>query len=204
LSRTRALGAGIAVLAAAAAAPAAGAAAAPRAATPRALLDAARLQGFYGVSGVVTKAVGVPGEHRGERVSRTWAFNPPPSCSSGQCATIELVRTRASGVDELLLTRRGPALYSGAGAFLAPVRCHGRLYRKGQLATFTITVRITAAEAQGSAVQATGFAATYTGAARTGLTRCVNTPSHDSARYVGAPAAGATRRVASTRSSTAS
>ena len=203
MSRTRA-GAGIAVLAAAVAAavPAVGAAGA---ATPPALLGAARLQGFYAVSGAVTTAVGVPGEHRGERVSRRWTFIAPPSCSSGQCATVELVRTRASGVDELLLTRRGPALYSGAGAFLAPVRCHGRLYRKGQLATFTITVRITAALAQGAAVQATGFTATYTGAGRIGLTRCVNAPSHDSARYVGTqPAAAATRRVASTRSSTGS
>jgi hypothetical protein len=193
-------GAGIAVLAAVAAMPAAAAAA-----TPPALLGAARLQGFYAVSGVVTTAVGVPGEHRGQRVSRQWTFIPPSSCSSGQCATIELARTRAGGVDQLLLTRRGPALYSGAGAFLAPVRCHGRVYLNGQLANFTITVRITAAVAQGAAVQATGFTATYTGAKRIGLTRCVNSPSHDSARYAGTqPAATATRRVPSTRSSTGS
>jgi hypothetical protein len=193
-------GAGIAVLAAVAAMPAAA-----TAATPPALLGAARLQGFYAVSGVVTTAVGVPGEHRGERVSRHWTFIPPPSCSSGQCATIELARTRAGGVDQLLLTRRGPALYSGAGAFLAPVRCHGRLYLKGQLANFTITVRITAAVAQGAAVQAARFTATYTGAKRIGLTRCVNSPSHDSARYAGTqPAVAATRRVPSTRSSTGS
>lgn len=208
MSRPRS-GAGIAVLtvlaAAVAAVPGAAAAAAPAAATPPALLGAARLQGFYAVSGVVTSAVGVPGERRGERVSRRWTFIPPDSCSGGQCATIELFRTRAGGVDQLLLTRRGPGLYSGAGAFLAPVRCHGRMYRKGQLANFTIAVRITAAVAQGTAVQATGFTATYTGAKRIGLTRCVNSPSHDSARYAGIqPAAAATRRLASTRSSTGS
>ena len=207
MSRPRA-GAGIAVLtvlAAAVAVPDAAAAATPADATPPALLDAASLQGFYAVSGVVTAAVGVPSEHRGERVSRRWTFIPPDSCSSGQCATIELIRTRAGGTDELPLTRSGPAVYSGTGAFLAPVRCHGRIYRKGQLAAFTITVRITAAVAQGAAVQATGFAATYTGARRIGLTRCVNPPSHDAARYAGTqPAAAATRRLASTRSSTGS
>lgn len=39
--------------------------------TPLPVLDAARLQGVFVVSGVVTQAVGVPGEHRGEPVTRT-------------------------------------------------------------------------------------------------------------------------------------
>jgi len=193
--RARALAAGLAILAGAPPALAAG--------TPAPILDSARLQGFYGVAGVVTKAVGVPGERRGEHVSRTWAFLP--MCPTGACPTIKLVRTRATGKDTLLLYRRSPALYSGAGSFLAPVRCHGRLYRKGELATFTITVRITAAALQGAVVQATGFRATYTGGVRTGLTRCFSAPSYDSARYVAAPpAVAAIRSVASTRLSNAS
>jgi len=171
--------------------------------TPLPVLDAARLQGVFVVSGVVTQAVGVPGEHRGEPVTRTWALLP--ACPVGACATIGLVRTRAAGQDELLLHRRGPGLYSGDGTFVAPVRCAGRLYQQGEGATFTITIQITAAVAQGAAVPATGFSAAYRNRARIGLTRCFSAPSYDSARYVGAPAAaGAIRSVASTRSSTAS
>lgn len=167
------------------------------------ILDAARLQGVFAVSGVVTQAVGVPGEHRGERVIRTWALLE--TCPVGACATVVLVRARAAGQDKLLLHLRAPGLYSGDGAFVAPVRCGGRLYRNGERAKFTITIQITAAVVQGAVVQATGFSASYRNRARTGETRCFSAPSYDSARYVGAPATtGAIRSVPSTQSSTAS
>ena len=70
---------------------------------------------------------------------------------------------------------------------------------------FTITVRITAAVATSAAVDATQVTATYRNRERIGLTRCVAPPSYDSASYRGAPSATpAIRRVARTRSSTAS
>jgi hypothetical protein len=171
---------------------------------PIPFLRMARLQGLFHVTGVVTAAVRVPGEHRGEHVSRTWAFIP--SCpAAGVCPTIRLVRTRANGIDKLVLHRRRPDFYSGVGAFVAPARCGGRLYRHGEQVPFRITVRITAAVVQGTAIQATRFDASYRNRVRTGLTRCVSIPSYDSARYVGvAPPPGLTRNVASARSSTAS
>jgi len=172
---------------------------------PAPLLAGARLQGFYVVSGIVTTAVGVPGEHRGDHVRRIWALQPPAACPTGPCETVALIRRRAAGTDKLLLRRRRAAFYSGVGAFLAPVRCGGRLYRKGELVTFTITLQITAVAVQGTDVQATGFVAHYRNRGRLGLTRCVSPPSYDSASYLGsALPPGAIRSVASTRSSTAS
>jgi len=195
--RRRALTAGLVVLSGAPAALAAG--------PPAPLPASARLQGFFAMTGVITQAVGVPGEHRGEPVSRTWAFVPPASCPTGPCPTIELVRKRAKGSDKLVLSQGAPGLYSGVGAFLAPVRCRGRLYRRGALVPFTITVRVTAAAALGASTVATQVHASYRNPGRIGLTRCFSAPSYDSATYVGgALAAGAIRIVPSTRSSPAS
>jgi hypothetical protein len=173
------------------------------AASPDPLLAQARLGGVWGMLGTVTKAVGIPGEHRGEKVSRTWTFTP--QCVTGQCPTVALQRNRAGGTDSLLLTLRSPGYYTGAGSFYAAVRCRGISYAKGELVPFTVAVRITAAVATSAAVDATHVTATYRNRQRIGLTRCVSPPSHDSASYRGAPSAtGAIRRVARTRSSTAS
>ena len=156
-------------------------------ASPDPLLAQARLGGVWDMLGRVTKAVGIPGEHRGEAVSRTWTFTP--QCVTGQCPTVTLLRNRAGGTDSLLLT----------------VRCHRVSYAKGEVVPFTITVRITAAVATSAAVDATRVTATYRNQERIGLTRCVSPPSYDSASYRGAPSATpAIRRVARTRSSTAS
>jgi hypothetical protein len=180
-------------------APVAGSAAA--AADP--LLAQARLGGVWGMAGTVIRAVGIPGERRGEKVSRAWTFTP--LCPIGQCATVALQRTRSRGIDSLVLTRRSPGSYTGTGWFYAPVRCHRVSYRKGELVPFTIAVRITAAVATSAAVDATRITATYRNRARIGLTRCVSPPSYDSARYIGAPApTPAIRSVARTRSRTAS
>jgi hypothetical protein len=182
--------------------PALAATAAPTRSTSRQLLARAHLQGFYGVSGVVTRANNVPGESKGELVTRIWAF--PASCP-GQCRRIVLVRQRAGGKDTVVLHRRQPAYYSGTGSFNAPVRCNGRLHKNGERANFTITLRITGAVAQGNLVQATSFTATYNNPDRVALTRCVTLPSSDAARYVGTPPAVAvTLKVPSRRSSTGS
>jgi hypothetical protein len=172
-------------------------------APPDPLAAQARLGGAWAMLGQVTRAVGIPGERRGETVSRTWTFTP--LCPVGQCPTVALQRNRSAGTDSLVLTRRSPGYYMGTGSFYAPVRCHRVSYRKGQLVPFTITVRITAAVAAGAAVDATRVTATYRNRKRIGLTRCVSPPSYDSASYVGGPApTSAIRRLARTRSSTAS
>jgi hypothetical protein len=182
--------------------PALAATAAPTRSAPKQLLVRAHLQGFYGVSGVVTRANNVPGESKGQLVTRIWAF--PASCP-GQCRRIVLVRQRASGNDTVILHRRKPAYYSGTGSFNAPVRCNGRLHKNGERANFTITLRITGAVAQGNVVQATSFTATYNNPGRVALTRCVTLRSSDAARYVGTPPAiGVTSNVPSRRSSTGS
>jgi hypothetical protein len=178
------------------------AATAPTTSTPKRLLARAHLQGFYAVSGVVTRAKNVPGEHKGQRVTRVWAI--PASCP-GQCPRIVLVRQSAHGKDTVVLHWRRPAYYSGTGSFNAPVRCDGRTYKAGERANFTITLRITAAAVQGNQVEATRFTATYNNPHRIALTRCVTLPSSDAARYVGTPpAVGVTFRVASSRPNTGS
>jgi hypothetical protein len=166
-------------------------------------LAQARLGGVWGMQGEVTKAVGIPGERPGETVSRTWTFTP--LCPIGQCPTVALQRNRSGGADSLVLTLRSPGFYKGSGSFYSPVRCHGVSYRKGERVPFTISVRIIAAVATSAAVDATRVTATYRNRQRIGLTRCVSPPSYDSAGYAGAPSpVPAIRRVARTRSSTAS
>jgi hypothetical protein len=185
--------------------PGAPAAAAP---VPPALLAAARLQGYWTASGVVTKAVNVPGEHRGDLVTRTWAF--VPVCPNGACPTVGLVRQRATGYDDIVLHSVQPGVFVGTGSFYAPARCGATLFRKGELVPYTITVTITGvAQQPDGSVLATTFAATYRNARRFGLTRCYSAPSYDSASYVGAPStpppsAGAIRRERRTSSSTGS
>lgn len=193
--RLRLIATGLALLAGAPAAVADG--------PPPSLVASANLQGSYGVVGVITKAVGVPGEHRGQHVLRSWTFTS--SCPAGPCPTVDLVRQRQGGLDHLVLNRVGPSSYSGVGAFYAPVRCHRRVYQRGALALFTIKVTITAATVQGQSVLATNFIAFYRNRGRLGLTRCFSAPAYDSASYLGGwLAATSIRRVARIRPSTAS
>ncbi|MDQ6836237.1 MAG: hypothetical protein M3016_08630 [Actinomycetota bacterium] len=158
----------------------------PTAASANALSHDARLEGFFQANGVVTKAVGIPGERRGQHVTRTWQFIP--SCPTGVCATVQLVRGRAHGFDRLRLHRRRPGYYTGIGSFLVAVRCAGRRYAAGERARYTITLTITSTVAQGANVIATGFTATYRNPVRVGLTPCYSAPSYDSAHYHGVPA----------------
>jgi hypothetical protein len=177
------------------------------------LLASARLQGVFTMSGRVTDAVDIGGEHRGEVVRRTWTFTSP--CPAGACPTVALLRARNRAVaplsDQLVLRLRSPGLYSGGATFLAPMRCAGTRYAKGEAAPFTIDVRVTAAQVVGDQVLATGVRAFYRNPRRIGLTKCVSAPAHDAARYTGTlvpapPAApgGATRSEPRTASSAAS
>jgi hypothetical protein len=153
------------------------------------LTQNARLQGTFIVKGTVRSAVNVPGERRGEKLTRRWSFTP--KCPVGACGTVQLARQRgAKSTDTLLLHRRRPGYYTGTGSFTVPVRCNGRIDRHGERARFTITVTITSATAAaaGAPATATGFTATYRNPSRTGLTKCYSAPAYDSARYTGTPA----------------
>jgi hypothetical protein len=172
--------------------------------------SAARLQGFFALDGAITKAVNVPGEHRGQLVRRVWAFIP--QCGTGACARVKLVRERASGVATVILRRRSPAFYAGNGTYYAPARCQGRRYLKGERVSYRVTVRVTAAVLLGTTIEAARVRAVYDNALRTGLTPCVSVPADDAARYLGSllapapapPPAGSIRSERSTRLTTAS
>jgi hypothetical protein len=153
-------------------------------APPPPLVAAARLQGVWGLNGLVTKAVGVPGERAGQTFTRLWRFTP--LCQAGACTAILLQRPRVGGGDRILLQRRGAGFYTGVGTFVAPLRCQGRTFSRGALVPFTISVQITAAGQLGTLVQATQLHATYRNRKRINLTRCVPAPSYDSAGYGGA------------------
>jgi hypothetical protein len=145
---------------------------------------AAQLQGAFQMSGTVTVAHFVRGEHVGDVVQRTWTFTP--QCAAGPCATVQLVRTRATGTDTLMLHAIGPNAYTGRGSFLAPLRCAGRIYRPGEVIPFRISVQVTnTAPAAGGGMVPTQISATYVNRSRRNLTPCLALPSHDAARYTG-------------------
>ena len=167
-----------------------GPAAEPTAAAVSPEIAAARLQGDYTVAGIVTRAVGITGERRGQHVQRTWNFISP--CAAGACPVLGLHRQRAGATDPLFLRQTSPGTYTGAGIFAAPLRCHGRLYRAGSVVPYTITLQITTAAPQpDGSMQATGFTATYRNQGRVGHTPCYSPPSYDSARYMGVPSPAA-------------
>jgi hypothetical protein len=146
----------------------------------------AQLQGSFLMAGTVTVAYNVRGEHVGEAVQRSWAFTS--LCPTGPCATVRLVRQRATGTDTLTLHQTGPGAYAGAGEFSAPLRCMGRIYSPGQAVPFKITVHITATTASATGTVATAISATYVNSSRLNLTPCIGVLGHDSARYSGQPA----------------
>jgi hypothetical protein len=155
------------------------AAAAPRPVPPA--IAAARLQGQFLLEGRVTKAKHIPGERVGQVVSRTWTFNP--TCPSGTCDRIQLVRARASGTDTLVLRRRRPGYYVGAGTFFAPLRCGPRVYPQGAAVPFTVTVTVTASLDAPTGLVASRVNATYENRSRRNRTPCVGILGHDAATY---------------------
>jgi hypothetical protein len=160
----------------------------PTAAAATPSFGSARLQGEFLMNGHVTKSVNIRGEHVGETVKRKWFFTP--RCASGACSSIGLVRKRPHGTDTLTLTRQRPGFYAGSGKFYAPLRCGGRVYRKGESVPYTIQVRITAASTINGVDRATTVRAWYKNRRRHNLTRCVAIPGHDAAGYSGSLATG--------------
>jgi hypothetical protein len=129
------------------------------------------LQGVFQMTGTVTVAKNVRGEHVGQIVHRQWTFTP--LCPSAPCATVQLIRQRANGTDMVTLHAVGPDRYTGTGAFYAPLRCAGRVYPTGQEIPFNITVHVAAGQIH----------ATYVNASRLNLTPCIGVLGHDSVRY---------------------
>jgi len=91
--------------------------------------SAARLEGFFLLSGRVTAATNVRGERVGEQVRRIWAFDP--LCPAGSCEHVRLTRIRPGGRDQVLLHRVAAAYYIGRGHFYAPLSCAKRIYPEG-------------------------------------------------------------------------
>ena len=145
----------------------------------------ARLVGKFTLRGKVTRAHHVRGEHRGQRVTRTWRF--APRCARGVCTKVTLRRQRsASKVEKLTLSRTKIGTYSGRGKFYFALRCAGRVYKKGGLAKTKVTLSITrSATVQGQAF-ATALKATYSNPRRANRTPCHGRSlGRDGARYSG-------------------
>jgi hypothetical protein len=154
-------------------------------AVPGSALARIRLAGAFAMTGRITSAHAVPGEHAGEKVTRAWAFQP--LCPARQCRTEELVRSRATGEDKLRLHRPARVFghWTGQGSFFAPLRCGRRVYPRGERVFFTIKVRITGATVVDGVLLATSLKATYKSYRRTNRTRCVAALGHDAAVYTG-------------------
>jgi hypothetical protein len=143
-----------------------------------------RLAGTFQMTGRVTAAHYVRGEHVGEVVQRTWTFTP--LCATGPCSQVRLFRGRANDTDTLILTETSPGHYSGTGHFFAPLMCAGTVYSEGEEVPFGIKLQVTATTtAPDGTVLAQQISATYVNKTRLNLTRCVIVLGHDSARYTG-------------------
>jgi hypothetical protein len=159
-------------------------AAPPGAAPADPILGLARLAGQFQLAGRVTVSARINGERVGQRFLRTWTFTS--RCTTGACATVGLVRQRSGGHDTLKLHRRSPGYYTGSGSFYVPLRCGSRTYRHGELAPFSVAVRVTSAQRdQTGAVVATHVTASYSNSSRRNLTPCVAFPGRDAASYHG-------------------
>jgi hypothetical protein len=161
-------------------------------AAPRALAATApaRVQGRFTMRTVITTAVGVRGEHRGERLTRSWWIRPG-RCRRDVCGVLHLRRTRGHGRTLRLTLRRAPGGgYAGRGAFFVALSCRGRTHPHGARAPYTIRLRVTATRTVGGVRFAQRLAATYVNRTRIDRTGCSLGPSYDAARYSGRLVAG--------------
>jgi PKD domain len=145
----------------------------------------ARVQGRFTMRTVITAAVNVRGEHRGERLTRTWRIRPS-RCRGDVCRVLHVRRTRGQGRRlDLTLYRGRRGTYTGHGTFPVALSCHGRIVHRGALAPYTIRLRVTAARSVGGIRFARRLRATYVNRKRVDRTRCAFAPSYDAARYSG-------------------
>lgn len=145
----------------------------------------ARVQGRFTMRTVVTAAVNVRGEYRGERLTRTWRVRPS-RCQGDVCRRLSLRRTRGHGRRlGLTLYLRRDGSWVGRGSFFAALSCRGRIDRRGARAPYTIRLRVAATRTVGGIRFARRLQATYVSRARIDRTRCAIGPSYDAARYSG-------------------
>ena len=155
------------------------------AATPAGAATDARLTGRFTLKGKITRAVHVRGEHKGQRVTRTWRF--APQCGRGVCTKVTLRRQRsAEKVQKLTLARTKIGTYSGRGKFYFALRCAGRVYKKGGVARTKVTVTITRTRTIQGQPFATAVKARYSNPGRANRTPCRGRGlGSDAARYGG-------------------
>ena len=145
----------------------------------------ARVQGRFTMRTVITTAVNVRGEHRGERLTRSWRIRPS-GCLGDVCRVLHVRRTRGHGRRlGLALYRRGDGSWVGRGSFYVALSCRGRIDRHGALAPYTIRLRVAATRTVGGIRFARRVRATYVNRTRIDRTGCAMGPSYDAARYSG-------------------
>ena len=145
----------------------------------------ARLGGTFLMIGKLTSVRNVYGEHRGQKVQRTWIFLP--HCATGACNRVTLVRRRSGKHirDVVVLKRHKQNLYVGTGSFWIALNCGGKVIQHGGRATEKITVRVTRTRLIGPTLFAAGIKATYQNPSRVNLTACPGGIGQDAAAYSG-------------------
>ena len=143
------------------------------------------LDGTFAMQGTVTTAIHIKGEHRGERIRRTWLFRS--SCGQTACQAVDLFRLRGSrqSSDIVLLRRTGPIEYTGHSHFWVSLYCAHRLRPHGGRASETIGVHVLHAALVNGTWYATSIRATYVNPRRVNRTRCPGGIGHDAAAYAG-------------------
>jgi hypothetical protein len=146
--------------------------------------SAARLQGTWKMSGKVTRADGVRGERKGQRVTRKWTFTS--SCASGPCSKVTLRRERSNKqFDKLTLTRLGSAGYKGSGKFYVRLKCNGKTYNRGGIAYYKIGLSVTKSRTVQGKRFATAIRANYNNTRRVNKTPCGGSIGRDAGTYTG-------------------
>jgi PKD repeat protein len=146
--------------------------------------SAARLQGTWAMSGKVTRADNVRGEHKGQRLNRKWTFTS--SCASGACSKVSLRRERSNNqFDKLTLKRSGSSAYTGSGKFYVRLKCNGRTYNRGGIAYYTIRLSVTKSSTVQSKRFATRISAAYNNTKRVNKTPCAGSIGRDAGTYTG-------------------
>jgi hypothetical protein len=144
----------------------------------------ARLQGTWTMRGRVTRADGVRGERKGQRVVRKWSF--VSTCPAGPCATVDLSRERSlHQIDQLVLKRSATRKYAANGRFYVRLRCGGRTYPRGGVAYITIRLTISKWKTVQSTRFATAIGASYSNPRRVNRTPCHGSIGRDAGAYSG-------------------
>jgi hypothetical protein len=134
--------------------------------------------------GRVTRADGVRGERKGQRVVRKWAFTS--ACPAGPCGTVSLSRERSlHQIDRLVLKRSATRRYVANGRFYVRLRCGGRTYPRGGVAYITIRLTISKWKTVQSTRFATAVKAAYSNPRRVNRTPCPGSIGRDAGTYSG-------------------